>query len=128
METKEKDQRYLALKRGLNQLNNTQLKIILDKKNHRKILCDNFNYDEELKLWCPLAIGLEVDKKVEFYTTKPMTNETAKEIILLEGKKYNNDFTLNPLKGIKGNFFSKNRFEDLMTTCEDILTERDNCL
>lgn len=118
------DNRYIALKRGLNQLNNNQLKEILYKENHKQILCDNYNYDEKLKLWCPLAIGLKVDKKIGLYTTKPVTNDLAKKIITMEGKKYNICFNLNPLRGIKGDFFSTNRIEDLLKTCEDILIER----
>lgn len=118
------DKRYIGLKRGLNQLNVRQIKRIIDfHESGRQILCDNYNYDKENGLWCPLAIGLNVHKSVSLINQQ-LTDEVAKEIIIKEGKKYDPLFSLNPLKGVEGDFFRENRQEDLIVLCKKIIEER----
>jgi len=48
-----------------------------------------------------------------------MTNNLLKEII-------ENDYglSLNPMKGLKGEFYQRNRKEDIKKVCGDILDER----
>lgn len=48
-----------------------------------------------------------------------MTDARCKEIITVLG------YSLNPMSGIEGSFYTNNRAEDIRKLCIEILTERD---
>ncbi len=122
----ESDSRWMALWRGLDQLRTDQLIRLLNRLDRGgAIVCDSFNYDEERQLWCPLAVGLDVPRWLEG-TGEPvaMTDELAKEIILRIGRRVCKNFSLNPLSGIRGQFFRERRQADVAVVCRLLIRER----
>lgn len=119
------DNRFVAMKHGLNQLKTEQIFKILNHVNSNEDTCvDDFNYDEDKKSWCPLAIGLGVPEIVVDRGITNLTNEIAKPLIEEVGRSQLGKFSLNPLKGIKGDYFRENRIADLVEMCNLIISER----
>lgn len=114
------DSRYLALKFGLSQLNNDQLKTIMLEKENITYEC---YYDEKTHHWWALAVGLGVPKLIN---DSEMTNKKAAAVIAEIGLKGISNFTLNPISGIKGDFYTTNRADDLYGVCVEIIKERQN--
>lgn len=77
------------------------------------MVLDEFNYNDGK--FCPLAIGLELDKKIENPTQEKVFNR-------LEELWYS---ILNT-KGIKGKFYTTNRKDDLMLAAKEVLEEKLN--
>ena len=123
----ENDIRFVAMKRGLNQLKTEHIEKILAHLDSNGRMCvDNFNYDASNDSWCPLAIGIGVPELVEARRITNLTNETAKPLIQEIGVSKLGKFSLNPLKGIKGDYFRGNRVADLVGMCNLIVLERNS--
>lgn len=105
------DKRKIGLKAGLSQLTVEQLiRVIYYKK---EILLDEFNYKDGL--FCPLAIGLNLDETME----NPDHNKVYEKLTSL-GYKVNNT------RGIEGEFYTSNRKEDLLKAAYEVLEEKTN--
>jgi len=64
-------------------------------------------------VFCPLAIGLELDKNL----INPNHNLVFETLTKLGYKVYN-------ARGIKGNFYTSNRKEDLILAAKEVLNEK----
>jgi hypothetical protein len=56
-------------------------------------------------------------------------NQTAKRIIEQIGKERSSagkEFTLNPISGIPGSFYTDSRLRDLKQVCQEIINERNS--
>jgi hypothetical protein len=81
------------------------------------MVLDGFNFDADRRLWCPLAIGLGVPELCED-EAHLLSNRAAKEVILSVGRSAHGDFSLNPLSGVAGSFFTDHRLRDLRDLVE----------
>ena len=118
------DPRYLALRKGLEQLNRHQLTLLAGHVQcGSPMVVDGCNYDPASGAWCPLAVALEVDRVLEDEGTVVATDQEAKERIVAIGIKTNRAFGLNPMRGIVGSFFTSSRRSDLLQACRDVLDE-----
>jgi hypothetical protein len=116
------DMRCHALQTGLQQLDNADLTRLRDHMDQALPLAlDTFNYDRRTGAWCPLAVGLGVDKHVD---STGLTNDMAKAIIIAVGERKYGSFSLNPISGISGEFFRSNRYADLQGLVRYMLTAR----
>ena len=53
------------------------------------------------------------------------TDENARKYLTSLGEKLKGDsFTLNPMSGIEGNFYTTNRKEDLISLCKELIREK----
>jgi len=120
------DLRFLALKRGLNQLTVPQLEKVVEYNQRREMVYDTFNYDAQRKLWCPLAVGIGLPESFkERCVSGDMTDEEAKRIIVEVGSEINGlRFNINPIKGVAGEFFRSRRPEDLEMVCRKLVCEK----
>jgi hypothetical protein len=75
------------------------------------MVLDRWNYHDGR--YCPLAIGLGLDKLI-----KEPTQEKVYSVMALMGYKINNTW------GREGNFYTTNRREDLIKAVDEILKER----
>jgi hypothetical protein len=117
----------MALSYGLNQLRTDQLiRVLKHLDGGGDMACDSFNYDEGRQLWCPLAIGLDVPRRIEELGIDPakMTNTLAKSVILDVGRSFRGGFSLNPLSGTPGRFFRSTRQSDVAVVCRVLVGER----
>lgn len=103
------DKRYQAIKERLSLLSNEELERIVD--NIDKVLFDTYNYKDGK--YCPLAIAMELDLTID--------NPTQEKIATEIGERF---FIVNILKGIKGDFYTNNRKEDLLYIINKILSKR----
>jgi hypothetical protein len=59
------------------------------------------------------------------YRKVRFTDENARKFLISIGKTLKgDDFTLNPMKGVKGEFYKDNRKEDLLSLCEELIREK----
>ena len=100
------DPRKIGLKTGLMQLSIKQLERVINYSG--EMILDEFNYKDGL--FCPLAIGLELDRKL-LNPTHDLVYETLTE---LGYKVYNT-------RGIEGEFYTTNRKEDLLIAANEVL-------
>jgi hypothetical protein len=105
------DSRKTGLKNGLRQLTVEQLQRIIDYPG--EMVLDTYNYQDGK--FCPLAIGLEIDKTME----KPTHDKVFGYLSLLGYKVYNT-------RGIEGQFYTVNRAEDLLEAAKEVLQEKVN--
>ena len=118
------DPRYMALRRGLEQLNLHQLRVLMGHlESGSPIVVDGCNYDPASGTWCPLAVALEVDRLLQDEGMAVATDEEAKEHIVSIGTRTNPRFGLNPMHGVVGKFFTSSRRGDLLQACQDVLAE-----
>lgn len=102
------DKRKTGLKNGLRQLNIEELlRVFLCTDS---MVLDTYNYEDGK--FCPLAIALGLDKMSE-----PTHDKVYKELTSL-GYKVNNT------RGIEGDFYTKNRMDDLLEATEAVLSEK----
>jgi len=121
------DQRWQAIRFGLDQLTCDQLWHILDwQATGGEAVYDTVNFDPKRGLWCPLAIGLQVPEVVrESGAAQTVeTDEAAKSVIKEIGQSTCRGFTLNPVKGVPGRIFRKRRARDVNLMCIYILRGR----
>lgn len=105
------DPRKTGLKNGLRQLNIEQLKRVINYK--KEMVLDSYNYENGK--FCPLAIAVELDKQIEEPTHEKVFNELTK----MGYKVYNT-------RGIKGEFYTDNRLEDLLEAANEVMEEKIN--
>lgn len=110
------DNRKIALKSGLRQLTTEKLLKVLYYKG--KMCLDTYNYNSVEDTYCPLSIAEGLNEK---YANNPkVTNELVyTNLVKLGYKVYNT-------KGIKGEFYTNNRYEDLIIALKEVLQERLN--
>ena len=120
----EDDPRYVALRKGIEQLNRQQLTVLARHvESGSPMVVDVCNYEPLSRTWCPLAVALEVDRVLHDEGIEVETDEEAKEQIVSIGARTNPGFHLNPMSGIAGTFFTISRRSDLLRTCRDVLAE-----
>jgi hypothetical protein len=103
------DPRKAGLKKGLRQLNVPELlKVFLYNE---PMVLDHCNYEDGK--FCALAIGLGLDEEME----NPTHDKVYHELTNRGYKVYNT-------RGIKGEFYTTNRLDDLLEAAEEVLTEK----
>lgn len=107
--TNSEDPRKTGLKNGLRQLTVAQLQRVIDYKGD--FCLDTYNYHEGK--YCPLAIGLELDRKI----SEPTHDKVFGFLLLLGYKVYNT-------RGIEGEFYTTNRAGDLLEAAKEVLQEK----
>ena len=103
------DPRKTGLKNGLRQLTINQLKRVISYSG--EMVLDDCNYQDGK--FCPLAIGLELDKTID-----DPTDQKVVEFLTNSGYKIYNT------RGILGEFYTNNRKEDLLTAAHEVLAEK----
>lgn len=103
------DPRKIGLKKGLAQLSIAQLKRVVNYSG--EMVLDTFNYEDGK--FCPLAIALELDKTMKNPTHEKVFNRLTE----LGYKVYNT-------RGIRGNFYTDNRKEDLLHAAKEVMAEK----
>ena len=104
------DRRYLLIKERLCKLTRVEIQRILDNV---ELLCtDTLNFDVEKQTYCPLALGMNLHE-----TVKSPTDESIKQQI---AKRF---FPVNIIKGVEGDFYTKNRKADIINVCKEILND-----
>jgi hypothetical protein len=111
------DARWQTLRFGLAQLSPSELGRVGDwLRLGMPMALDTYNYDPTRQLWCPLAIGLGVPEFVG-NRARALSNEDAKVIIQEVGESLHPEFSLNPMSGTRGSFFTRNRRADMTLMC-----------
>ena len=118
------DPRYIALRRGLEQLSGPQLTMLAGHvASGNPVVVDGCNYDPVSGAWCPLAVALDVPRVLRRDGVGVTTDDEAKEHIVRIGARTNPGFGLNPMRGVVGSFFTTSRRRDLLQACRDVLDE-----
>jgi hypothetical protein len=102
------DPRKTGLKKGLRQLTAQEILKVLCHPD--EMVLDIYNYEDGK--FCPLAVGLGLDKM-----ENPSHEKVFDELTSRGYKVYNT-------RGIKGEFYTKNRQEDLLKAAEEVLYEK----
>lgn len=102
------DPRKVGLKAGLRQLNVEQLNKVIDYEG--EMVLDSFNYSSGK--FCPLAVGLGLE-----VMENPTHEKVFNKLIDLGFKVYNT-------RGIVGEFYTKNRKEDLIIAAKEVIEEK----
>jgi hypothetical protein len=105
------DPRKTGLKNGLRQLTVEQIKRVIGYPG--EMVLDEYNYHNAK--FCALAIGLELDKTMENPTHDKVFNHLT-----------NLGYSVYNTRGIKGEFYTSNRFEDLITAAKEVLEEKEH--
>lgn len=103
------DPRKTGLKNGLRQLTAQQIKKVIDYPG--EMVLDTYNYCDGK--FCPLAVALDLDK-----TVQNPTHEKVFNLLTDMGFKVYNT------RGIKGDFYTNNRLQDLLTAAKEVLAEK----
>jgi hypothetical protein len=119
----EADARCSALARGLAQLSHSELAHLRDvlATHPETVAVDTYNYDAESGAWCPLAVALGVPAYARETGAQLPDNTAAKRLILKVGREKHGRFSLNPIKGIAGDFFRDARHSDLLQLVDHLL-------
>lgn len=102
------DPRKTGLKSGLRQLTKEQLIRVLNYKG--KMVLDSYNYENGC--FCPLAIGVGLDNM-----KNPTHEKVFNKLTEMGYKVYNT-------RGVKGEFYTTNRLEDLIEAAKEVLNEK----
>ncbi len=105
------DPRKTGLKDGLHQLTVKQLRRVIDYPG--EMVLDTYNYEHGN--FCALAIGVGLDS-----TISNPTHEIVYDTLVTMGYKVYNT------RGIKGEYYTTNRKEDLLMAAEEVLFEKLN--
>ena len=105
------DPRKTGLKNGLRQLVVEQLQRVIDYPG--EMVLDTYNYEDGK--FCPLAVALELDKKI----IEPTHDKVFQTLTDMGYKVYNT-------RGISGKFYTNNRLEDLLEAAKEVLQEKLN--
>lgn len=100
------DPRKIGLKQGLGQLTIDQLKRVIEYPN--EMVLDEFNYKDGS--FCALAVGLSLDQTMR----DPTHDKVYEELTKMGYNVYNT-------RGIKGEFYTTNRKEDLLMAAKEVL-------
>jgi hypothetical protein len=120
------DRRYMKLIEGLAQLNEEAILRLQEyTKNGRPLILDDVHFDAKSGLWCPLAVALEVPKvaKDENLAVEQYSETKIKELIVSVGRNTVAGFGLNPMSGVRGNYYTDNRYEDLKYAIARVATQ-----
>lgn len=98
-----------GLKNGLRQLTSEQIQRVLDYDGD--MVLDTYNYQDGK--FCPLAIGLGLDKTMQ----NPTHDKVFAHLTDMGYKVYNT-------KGIAGSFYTNNRLSDLKVAAQEVVQER----
>lgn len=107
-QTTDEDPRKAGLKRGLRQLTINELSRVINYPG--EMVLDDVNYKDGR--FCPLAVGLGLDQMTE------PSHEKVSTVLQVMG------YTINNTRGIKGDFYTTNRKEDLLLAAEEVLVEK----
>jgi len=102
------DPRKIGLKTGLRQLTAYQLERVINYD--KEMVLDTYNYCDGK--FCPLAVGLGIDDMSE-----PSHDKVFNLLTNMGYKVYNT-------RGIKGEFYTTNRKEDLLQAAKEVLREK----
>jgi hypothetical protein len=118
------DDRWRALMYGLGQLSRIELlRLRRALQTPGGMVLDGFNYDPVRRLWCPLAVALDVPRIVAKHWPRDVpSNRSAKNLIIEIGREHHGEFSLNPLHGVKGQYFRTDRHADLIKVVDHVLT------
>src|SRR6185369_9457143 len=105
----QEDPRKIGLKNGLRQLTIEQLERVINYPG--KMVLDSVNYEDGK--FCPLAVGVGLDK-----WGRDWSHDSVFGTLTLLGYKVYNT------RGIKGEFYTSNRLEDLMAAAREVLQEK----
>lgn len=105
------DARKTGLKNGLRQLTIDQIKKVIDYKG--EMVLDSYNYCDGK--FCPLAVALDLDKKIK----EPTHDKVFNELTTMGYKVYNT-------RGIKGDFYTTNRKDDLIVAAKEVILEKES--
>jgi hypothetical protein len=111
------DLRYKDMLRRLRLLRSEELERILAAK-PQEICLDTYNYDPTTHNFCPLAIAKNIPQEYEQGNVYPTQESVLRTIQERAGEAW------GTVKGIPGEFYTINRYEDLMWLCRKILNER----
>lgn len=111
------DLRYEDMARRLHLLTDEELGRILRSKPDEMCL-DTYNYDAATHRFCPLAIAIGIPEQCEQENVYPTQESVLQMIQERAGEAW------GTVKGIKGEFYTVNRYEDLRSLCERIIAER----
>jgi hypothetical protein len=103
------DPRKTGLKNGLRQLTIEQLQRVLNYPN--EMVLDEYNYEDGK--FCPLAVALELDKKM----TEPTHEKVFRSLTEMGYRVYNT-------RGISGEYYTQHRKEDLLEAAKEVLEEK----
>ena len=103
------DPRKTGLKNGLRQLTIEQLQRVIDYPS--EMVLDSYNYQDGK--FCPLAVALELDKKI----IDPTHDKVFETLTSMGYKVYNT-------RGIAGKFYTTNRLDDLLEAAKEVLQEK----
>ena len=106
----QRSRRYVLIRERLEKLSPEQIQSIID--NIDLICFDTFNFDEIEKKYCPLAVAHKLHVVLKFPTDDKVKLELA--------KTYE---PVNVLKGVPGTFYRKNRRQDLLDLCRQMLAD-----
>lgn len=118
------DDRWRALAYGLGQLSRLELlRLRRALQTPGEVVLDGFNYDPVRRLWCPLAVALDVPRiAAEHRPRRTLSNGSAKSLIVDVGREKHGGFSLNPLHGVSGEYFRNHRHRDLVQVVDWMLT------
>ena len=102
------DKRYSVIKSRLLLLSKEEIQRIVD--NIDLVCFDTFNFDEESKKYCPLAIATNLHNTIK--------NPTNNLIQLELSKRFN---PVNAIRGVEGTFYRSDRKNDLIKICKEVL-------
>ncbi len=102
------DPRKTGLKNGLRQLSAKQLQRVIDYPS--EMVLDSVNYENGN--YCPLAIGAGLD--LEGYTSHIEVFSRLEEL----------GFTIFNTRGIVGEFYTSDRYNDLILAAKEVLAEK----
>ncbi len=103
------DPRKIGLKQGLRQLTIAQLERVINYPG--EFVLDSYNFENGK--FCPLAIALELDKKI----TNPSHEIVFKTLTEM-------GYTIYNTRNISGDFYTTNRKEDLLIAAKEVLEEK----
>lgn len=102
------DARKTGLKNGLRQLTAEQLQIVLDWP--YPMVLDTFNYEDGK--FCSLSVGIGLPSTI----SNPSHENVYNELVRLGYNVYNT-------RGIAGDFYTTNRYDDLVEAVKEVLKE-----
>jgi hypothetical protein len=116
------DARCIALAAGLRQLSQEELERLHEAlvSDPESVVVDSCNFDVEAGAWCPLAVGLNVPE-LAAERDDLVTDADGKRFILEVGRARHGDFSLNPVSGIAGDFYTADRHADLLLLTRHML-------
>jgi hypothetical protein len=103
------DPRKTGLKNGLRQLTVEQLQKVIEYPG--EMVLDTYNYQDGC--FCPLAVAVGLDQ-----TIQGPTHEKVFDTLTDMG------FRVYNTRGIKGEFYTQNRKEDLLHAAKEVLAEK----